>query len=100
MGGTQVHVLGGLGYTPNETGLHMYNRHVAMFMQTADPETQEELRLGTRNLWRYVLSTSFNISVEDIESNEMTIVDARNCMHKVAQKNARARCFRENISKS
>jgi len=84
--GTQVHVLAGLGYTPNENGLQMYNQHVAMFMQTADPETQEELRLGTRNLWRYVLSTTFNISMEDIESNEMTIVDARNCMHKVAQK--------------
>ncbi len=64
----------------------MYNQHVAMFMQTADPDTQEKLRLGTRNLWRLVLSTSFDISIEDIESNEMTIVDARNCMHKVAQK--------------
>ena len=64
----------------------MYNQHVAMFMQTADPETQEELRLGTRNLWRKVLSTAFDVSIEDIKSNEMTIVDARTCMHKVALK--------------
>eukprot|EP01083_Nonionella_stella_P036732 100231_1 len=46
--GTQVHVLAGLGYPPNENGLHLYNSHVAMFMQNTDPETQEELRIGTR----------------------------------------------------
>lgn len=84
--GTQVHVLAGLGYSPNEKGLHLYNQHVAMFMQTADPETQEELRINTRDVWRIVLSTSFNVSMEQIENSEMTVVEARNAMHKVAQK--------------
>jgi hypothetical protein len=55
-------------------------------MQTADPATQEELRLNTRDVWRNVLSTSFKLSMEQIESSEMTVVEARNAMHKVAQK--------------
>lgn len=89
--GTQVHVLAGLGYPPNENGLHLYNQHVAMYMQNADPDTQEELRLGTRDLWRTVLATAFHLSVEEIADSEMDIVAARNTMHKVSQKNADAR---------
>ena len=84
--GTQVHVLAGLGYPPNENGLHLYNQHVAMYMQNADPDTQEELRLGTRDLWRTVLATAFHLSVEEIADSEMDIVAARNTMHKVSQK--------------
>mmetsp|Transcript_5343 Transcript_5343/g.8177 ORF Transcript_5343/g.8177 Transcript_5343/m.8177 type:complete len:297 (+) Transcript_5343:85-975(+) len=84
--GTQVHVLAGLGYQPNENGLHMYNQHVGMFMQNADPETQEMLRTSTRDLWRTVLSTAFNISISEIASSEMDIVKARETMHKVSQK--------------
>ena len=64
----------------------MYNQHVAMFMQTADPATQEELRINTRDVWRHVLATTFNISIEEIEKSEMSIVEARNAMHKVSQK--------------
>lgn len=66
--------------------LDLYNQHVAIFMQTADPSTQEELRVNTRDCWRFVLSTAFDISMEQIQSNELSIVDARNVMHKVAQK--------------
>lgn len=84
--GTQVHVLAGLGYPPNENGLHLYNSHVAMFMQNTDPETQEELRIGTRDLWRTVLSTAFGISPDDMAKTEMDIAQARNIMHKVSQK--------------
>lgn len=84
--GTQVHVIAGLGYQPNENGLQLYNQHVAMFMRNADPTTQEDLRVNTRDVWRFVLSTAFDISMDQIESSEMTIVDARNLMHKVAQK--------------
>lgn len=84
--GTQVHVIAGLGYSPNEQGLHLYNQHVAMFMQSADPETQEKLRINTRDVWRFVLSTAFGIPRDQIESNEVSIVDARNVMHKVALK--------------
>eukprot|EP00979_Chaetoceros_neogracilis_P005127 scaffold892_cov175-Chaetoceros_neogracile.AAC.3 len=64
----------------------MYNQHVAMFMQNADPETQEQLRISTRDLWRTVLATSFNLTTSDIASNEMDIVKARETMHKVSQK--------------
>mmetsp|Transcript_9260 Transcript_9260/g.11690 ORF Transcript_9260/g.11690 Transcript_9260/m.11690 type:complete len:295 (+) Transcript_9260:153-1037(+) len=84
--GTQVHVLAGLGYAPNETGLNLYNSHVAMFMQTSDPDTQENIRIGTRDVWRCVLSSTFNISMEEIEKSEMTIAEARNAMHKVSLK--------------
>jgi len=84
--GTQVHVLSGIGYQPNESGLHMYNQHVAMFMQNADPETQEQLRISTRDLWRTVLATAFKLTTSDIASSEMNIVKARETMHKVSQK--------------
>lgn len=84
--GTQVQVLAGLGYKPNEEGLHLYNQHVAMYMQNADPDTQEKLRIGTRDTWRTVLGTTFNISIEDFSEAEKDIVEARNIMHKVSQK--------------
>jgi hypothetical protein len=57
-----------------------------MFMHNADPTTQEELRINTRDCWRSVLSTAFGISIDQIKDNEMSIVDARNAMHKVSQK--------------
>lgn len=57
-----------------------------MYMQTCDPTTQEELRIITRDIWRYVLTTTFNISNDEIKNNELSIVDARNVMHKVAQR--------------
>lgn len=84
--GTQVHVLAGLGYTPNETGLQQYNQHLAMYMQGADPATQENLRVTNRDLWRFVLSSAFDVPIEDINDTEMNIVDARNAMHQVSQK--------------
>jgi len=84
--GTQVHVLSGLGYTPDESGLHLYNQHLATFVQSASPSIQEDLRVANRDLWRFVLSSSFNVSLEDIKKSEMNIVDARNAMHKVSMK--------------
>lgn len=84
--GTQVHVLAGLGYAPNEGGLHHYNQHVGEFMQNTDPDTQEELRIGTRDLWRTVLMKAFNVSGEELLKSEMEIVEARKVMHAVAMK--------------
>lgn len=84
--GSQVHVLAGLGYPPNENGLYLYNQQVAMFMQNTDPDTQEKLRIGSRDLWRTVLSTAFDISIEEISQSEMDIVQAREAMYKVSQK--------------
>lgn len=66
--------------------LDLYNQHIAMFMHNADPTTQEELRINTRDCWRSVLSTAFDIPIDQIKDNEMSIVDARNVMHKVSQK--------------
>jgi len=66
--------------------LDLYNQHVAMYMQNADPDTQEQLRIGTRDLWRTVLSSAFNLTVEDIAKSELNTVDAREIMHKVSQK--------------
>lgn len=84
---TQVHVLAGLGYHPSEAGLETYNHQMATFLHhDADPQTTEDLRIQTRDLWRTVLTTAFDISLQDIQSHEMTIVDARNIMHKVSQK--------------
>lgn len=57
-----------------------------MFMQNTDPDTQEKLRIGSRDLWRTVLSTAFDISIEEISQSEMDIVQAREAMYKVSQK--------------
>jgi len=84
--GTQVHVLAGLGYTTDENGLGLYNQHFASLMQNADPDMQEKLRVSSRDLWRETLTTAFNISMADIKAKEMSIVDARNTMHKVSQR--------------
>lgn len=85
---TQVHVLAGLGYHPSEVGLETYNRQLATFMHNADPDTTEDLRIKSRDLWRQVLATAFNIPLEDTiqKSDGLSIADARNIMHKVSQK--------------
>jgi len=82
--GTQVHVLAGLGYSPNEEGMALYNQQLGMLMQTLDPQTQENVRIKGRDTWRLVLSTAFNVPLKEIEEKEMSIVDARNAMHKVS----------------
>lgn len=84
--GTQVHVLAGLGYPPNEQGIGLYNQQLALLMQGCDPDTQEKLRIAGRDTWRSVLSTAFDIPPKEIEEAELSIVDARNVMHKVSQK--------------
>jgi len=85
--GTQVHILAGLGYTPDEQGLALYNQQLLTFVQTASPELQEELRVKGRDTWREVLITAFNLSKDDpLMTTEMNIVDARNVMHKVSQR--------------
>lgn len=55
-------------------------------MQNSDPGTQEQLRIGTRDLWRKVLATAFDFSTDDIAESEMSVVDARDAMYKVSQK--------------
>eukprot|EP00559_Dactyliosolen_fragilissimus_P005290 CAMPEP_0184862324 /NCGR_PEP_ID=MMETSP0580-20130426/6797_1 /TAXON_ID=1118495 /ORGANISM="Dactyliosolen fragilissimus" /LENGTH=246 /DNA_ID=CAMNT_0027360133 /DNA_START=157 /DNA_END=897 /DNA_ORIENTATION=+ len=84
--GTQVHVLAGLGYTVNETGLALYNQQLATLVQTADPDSQEKLRINGRDIWREVLTSTFHLTLEDIKDSELNSYDARNVMHKVSQK--------------
>lgn len=84
--GTQVHVLAGLGYSPDEHGIALYNQQLAHLMTTLDPDTQEAVRVKGRDTWRCVLSSAFDIPLKEIEESELSIVDARNVMHKVSQK--------------
>jgi len=81
---TQVHVLAGLGYKADETGLQAYNVNLVHYMQEAEPSVQEELRIKGRDNWRIVLSTAFSLDMSDAE--ELSIVEARNIMHSVSQK--------------
>ena len=84
--GTQVHVLAGLGYPASEQGIAMYNQHLAELMQNSPPDVQENLRIQGRDLWRKVLCLAFNLDMEKDMRNEISIVDARNIMHKVSQR--------------
>ena len=82
--GVQVHVLAGLGYSPDETGISLYNQQLAAYMQTVAPDLQEEFRTSGRDIWRIVLATAFNIDLSTV--TELPIDEARNIMHKVAMK--------------
>jgi len=82
--GVQVHVMAGLGYKPDENGITLYNQQVAVFLQDCAPDIQEEFRIKGRDTWREVLGTAFSIDLGSIE--EVSIVDARNIMHKVSQR--------------
>jgi len=42
--GSQVHIIAGLGYSPDEGGVALYNYHLSQLMAMADPDTQEKLR--------------------------------------------------------
>jgi hypothetical protein len=103
--GCQVHILAGLGYSPDEKGVSLYQYQYNEFLSTASPETQEKLRKLGRDLWRQVLSIAFDIPQDQmmrmivsnnnkqsgfgsssLGSEELSIVDARNIMFQVAQK--------------
>mmetsp|Transcript_46557 Transcript_46557/g.47022 ORF Transcript_46557/g.47022 Transcript_46557/m.47022 type:complete len:252 (-) Transcript_46557:300-1055(-) len=87
--GSQLHILAGLGYPADDSGINIYNQQVQQLLGTIDPSKQEELRVAGRDLWRLVLSTTFSsvVSDDDLESQvEVSIVDARNIMHKVSQR--------------
>lgn len=104
--GSQVHILAGLGYSPDENGVSLYQYQYNEFLSTAAPETQEKLRKLGRDVWRQVLSIAFDIPQDQMmamimnnsskkksgyssnsqEVEELSIVDARNIMFQVAQK--------------
>jgi hypothetical protein len=82
---TQVHVISGVGYAASEEGLTKYAMDLAECIQsTSDITMQELLRDTRREIWREIVATTFNLNITDIPT--LSIVDARNIMHKIASK--------------
>mmetsp|Transcript_14100 Transcript_14100/g.21180 ORF Transcript_14100/g.21180 Transcript_14100/m.21180 type:complete len:324 (+) Transcript_14100:85-1056(+) len=83
---TQCHVITLLGYTPDERGIGLYTQHLQQALASASPEVQDMLRIAGRDTYRMVLANAFDLPLmEEQESKgEMSIVDARNVMHKVS----------------
>lgn len=86
--GAQLHVVAALGYQTDEQGIMMYTQQLAQFVGTkCDLETQDEFRATGRETWREMLATAFDLDKDMIAEkygNELSIVDARNIVHKVA----------------
>ncbi len=86
--GAQLHVVASLGYQTDETGIMTYTQQLAQFVGTkCDPMTQDEFRAKGRDTWRDMLTIAFDLDKDMIAekySNELSIVDARNIVHKVA----------------
>jgi hypothetical protein len=81
---TQVHVIAGMGYGASEQGLTQYAKDLASCLSSVDIEASEELRDIRRDTWRTLVATSFDLELEEIPT--LSIVDARNLMHKVSSK--------------
>ena len=86
--GAQLHILAALGFDANEQGIMMYTQKLAHFVGGCDPDTQEEFRSMGRETWRTILATAFHLDERTVlpGGQEMSIVDARNTVHKVATK--------------
>ena len=86
--GAQLHILAALGFDANEQGIMMYTQKLSHFVGGCDPDTQEEFRTMGRETWRTILATAFQLNETTIlpGGQEMSIVDARNTVHKVATK--------------
>jgi hypothetical protein len=82
--GTQVHILAGLGYSPDENGMGLYNHQLGTWLQNSDPDTQERMRTMGRDIWREVLCTTFRVKEEDLK--DLDIVEARKMMYRVSEK--------------
>lgn len=83
---TQCAVIQLLGYPPNEQGITLYTQHLAQAMQLSSPDVQEQLRTVSRDTYRMVLGGAFGIDLVEEQKlkGEVSIVDARNMMHKVS----------------
>ncbi len=86
--GAQLHILAALGFDANEQGIMTYTQKLSHFVGGCDPTTQEEFRTMGRETWRNMLATAFGLDETTIltSGQEMSIVDARNTVHKVASK--------------
>ncbi|CAB9515141.1 expressed unknown protein [Seminavis robusta] len=82
---TQVFVISGLGYPGDERGLETYTRHLAEFMQhKCDDEERDSYKKVGQETWQELLATAFDLDTDNIQT--LSIVDARNIMHKVSSK--------------
>lgn len=88
--GAQLHVVAALGYPTDEQGIMMYTQQLSQFVATkCTQEQQEEFRLVGRKTWREMLTMAFDLDKKFIAEkfgNELSIVDARNIVHKVASR--------------
>mmetsp|Transcript_36008 Transcript_36008/g.77628 ORF Transcript_36008/g.77628 Transcript_36008/m.77628 type:complete len:347 (+) Transcript_36008:58-1098(+) len=84
---TQCHVISLLGYQPNEQGIALYTQQLTESLRLASPDVQDQLRVAGRDTYRMVLSAAFNLPslIEESKTKgELSVVDARNMMHKVS----------------
>jgi hypothetical protein len=88
--GAQLHVVAALGYSTDESGIMMYTQQLGQFVGTkCTQDQQEEFRVVGRETWREMLTIAFDLDQELINEkygNELSIVDARNIVHKVASR--------------
>jgi hypothetical protein len=93
---TQCRTISLMGYPPDEYGIAQYTQQLQQVMTLSSPLEQEKVRLAGRDTYRLVLSSAFATTVPNLmkEYNgkkdgrggggELSIVDARNIMHKVS----------------
>ncbi len=73
-----------LGYTPDERGIGLYTQHLQAALASSSPEIQDMLRVAGRDTYRMVLANAFDLPLMEEQGDELSIVDARNIMHKVS----------------
>lgn len=97
--GAQLHVVAALGYTTDENGIMMYTQQLAQFIGTkCTPEQQDGFRSVGRETWREMLTIAFDLDKDLIAKkygNELSIVDARNIVHKAASRLIEPRILEE-----
>ncbi|KAG7337508.1 hypothetical protein IV203_017619 [Nitzschia inconspicua] len=84
--GAQLHVIASLGYETNEGGLMKYTQQLGTFIHKCPPDVQDEFRRVGRTTWRDMLVLAFGLDQSELPTEEMSIVDARNTVHKVASR--------------
>jgi len=82
---TQVYVISGLGFSGDEQGLQAYTHKLADFIQNkCDDDERDMFKQVGAETWKELLATAFHLDTENLK--EVSIVDARNIMHKVSSK--------------
>ena len=81
---TQVHVISGLGYSSDEKGLTQYAQDLAQCLQETDDDMRDLFTEIRRDTWRELVAAAFDLQPDEMKA--LSIVDARNLMHKVSSK--------------